>query len=83
MRNLYQVILFYVLLPTWYSLRVDLSDIEVCEEDGVEEDLVSPAFDDPLLLWVVYFLALLQQRHFLPDAALILLLRFWQFCLRF
>lgn len=55
MRNLYQVILFYVLLPTWYSLRVDLSDIEVCEEDGVEEDLVSPAFDDPLLLWVVYF----------------------------
>ena len=59
MRNLYQVILFYVLLPTWYSLRVDLSDIEVCEEDGVEEDLVSPAFEepsiDPLLLWVVYF----------------------------
>ena len=29
-----------------------------------------------LLLWLVHFLALLQKKHFLPDAALALLLRF-------
>ena len=32
---------------------------------------------DPLLLWLVHFIALLQKRHFLPDAALVLLLRFF------
>ena len=31
---------------------------------------------DPLLIWLLHFLALLQKKHFLPDAALNLLLHF-------
>ena len=56
---------------------------EVCEDNGIEEDLATlPEFEDgpttePLVIWMVYFLALLQKKHFLPDAALSLLLRFF------
>ena len=59
----------------------DPNEVKVCEEEGLEEDLLifdteEAPCNNPLLLWLVQFLALLQQRHFLPDAALILLLRF-------
>ena len=53
---------------------------EVCEDAEIEEDLATiPEFGDcpttePLLIWMVYFL---QKKHFLPDAALCLLLRFF------
>ena len=56
---------------------------EVCEDAEIEEGLATiPEFGDcpttePLLIWMVYFLALLQKKHFLPDAALCLLLRFF------
>ena len=55
---------------------------EVCEDDEIKEDLATiPEFEDcpttePLLIWMVYFLALLQKKHFLPDAVL---LRFFLF----
>lgn len=59
----------------------DIHDVEVCEEEEIEEDLEfleleEQAGIDPHLLWLVHFLALLQKKHFIPDAALILLLRF-------
>ena len=55
----------------------------MCKDDGIEEDLATlPEFEDfsttePLVIWIVYFLALLQKKHFLPNAALSLLLHFF------
>lgn len=56
------------------------------EEEGIEEDLELPENEGEnsltdsnitLLLWLVHFLALLQKKHFLSDAALALLLTFF------
>ena len=65
------------------TLFVETDDTEVWEEEGIEQDLESTIYEEssrdtniPLLLWLVHFLALLQKKHFLPDAALVMLLRF-------
>ena len=65
------------------TLFVEPDDTEVWEEKGIEQDLESTIYEEssrdtniPLLLWLVHFLALLQKKHFLPDAALVMLLRF-------
>ena len=65
------------------NLFVETDDIEVWEKEGIEQDLESTIYEEsskdsnvPLLLWFVHFLALLQKKHFLPDAALVMLLRF-------
>ena len=61
---------------------IESLDKEVCEENNIEEDLdclnsEENSMINPLLLWFVYFLAFLHKKqHFLPDTALVLLLRF-------
>ena len=71
---------FYLVALIFVNI-LDQPDVEVCEEDGIEDDLLLPDFEgepniDPLVLWLVHFIGLLQKRHFLPNAALVLLLRY-------
>ena len=54
--------------------------LSICEEDLVEDlevfSFTEQAPIEPLLIWLLHFPALLQKKHFLPDAALNLLLHF-------
>ena len=73
----------YIFVTVYNNIVNTTEGTEVCEDDGIEEDLATlPEFEDysttePLVIWTVYFLALLQKKHFLPDAALSLLLHFF------
>lgn len=60
-------------------------DTEVWEEEGVEEDFMDldissdggdSSLSLKLVLWLVYFLNLLQKKHYIPNSALSLLISF-------